>query len=417
MLSSDLRKRVRNAMLLQAESPTLRKVFELAELVELNIVEEQVRAIVPLSRDSSRRTSNSQSQKVSFAKKAASGQQMSSGTKFVPSYAGQSGSSGAYFECGGYGHIARECPKKGQEGSSSRQREVVQCDHCGKQGHAQERCFDLHPELRTQLRQDRQQQKTPVGEGGQQQGGPSKVNVGAASDAKLSAKIELLEKQLAAALAIRGDVSTSQSSDLRADWMMAGAAHVGLVEAGAAVTRGKGKAQEPRGAVVDLDPQRGGGRQTRLPQSFLLSEVVRTPVRAPTPVVSGSASDVGVGPTSDMRGPSSAAVAVSSTMLGATTALCELPLFSATQLRTVGFEAAEFFRLAATLCEGEEGSASSAEVATTKVTVSQGEESKEPCVDMASKDTWHAAAASLVKLPARPAIDRTMVRPNMIAIK
>src|SRR5450759_4796937 len=154
MLSSDLRKRVRNAMLLQAESPTLRKVFELVELVELNIVEEQVRAIAPLSRDSSRNMSTSQTQKVAAVTKTSSGQEKSSGTKFVPSYAGQSGSSGACFECGGYGHIAQECPKKGQDVSSSRQREVVQCNHCGKQDHARERCFDLYPKLRTQLRQD-----------------------------------------------------------------------------------------------------------------------------------------------------------------------------------------------------------------------------------------------------------------------
>ena len=51
---------------------------------------------------------------------------------------------------------------------------------------------------------------------------------------------------------------------------------------------------------------------------------------APTLVVSVSASDVDVGPTSNIRGSSSAAVAVSSTMLGAAMALCELPLFSAT---------------------------------------------------------------------------------------
>src|SRR5450759_4829774 len=105
MLSSDLRNRVQNAMLLQAKSPTLRKVFELAELAELNIVEEQVHAIAPLSRDSSRSTSTSQSQNVSSATKASSGQQKSFGTKFVPSYAGQSSSSGACFEYGGYGHI------------------------------------------------------------------------------------------------------------------------------------------------------------------------------------------------------------------------------------------------------------------------------------------------------------------------
>ena len=150
------------------------------------------------------------------------------------------------------------------------------------------------------------------------------MNVGGASDAELSAKIEVLEKQLAIALAIRGEASTSQSSDLKEDWMMADAAHLEPVEADAILTCGKGKAQEPPGAMVDLDPQRGeGGRQARLPQSFLLLEVVRTPVMAPTPVVSGSTSNVGMRPTNDIRRPSSAVATVSSTMLGAATALCE----------------------------------------------------------------------------------------------
>src|SRR5665811_1588526 len=108
---------------MQAESPTLRKVFELAELVELNIVEEQVRAIAPLSRDSSRNMSTLQMQKVNSKPKTSSGVKKSCGTRFVPSYAGQSGSSGGCYECGGYGHIAWECPKKRQVGSSSGQRE------------------------------------------------------------------------------------------------------------------------------------------------------------------------------------------------------------------------------------------------------------------------------------------------------
>jgi hypothetical protein len=50
MLSLELRNRVRSSMLLKSETPTLKVVFELAELVELNIVGEQVRAIAPMSK-------------------------------------------------------------------------------------------------------------------------------------------------------------------------------------------------------------------------------------------------------------------------------------------------------------------------------------------------------------------------------
>ncbi|OAE35992.1 hypothetical protein AXG93_93s1310 [Marchantia polymorpha subsp. ruderalis] len=39
------------------------------------------------------------------------------------------------------------------------------------------------------------------------------------------------------------------------------------------MTRSDARASEPRGATVKLDPERDeGGRQARLPQSFLLSE-------------------------------------------------------------------------------------------------------------------------------------------------
>jgi hypothetical protein len=52
------------------------------------------------------------------------------------------------------------------------------------------------------------------------------------------------------------------------------------------VTRGVIQALEPRGATMELDPHRGEvGRQARLPQSFLLFEVVRTPSMVPTPPI------------------------------------------------------------------------------------------------------------------------------------
>jgi hypothetical protein len=50
MLTLELRNRVRSAMLLKSDAPTARTVFKLAERVELNIVEEQVRALAPLTK-------------------------------------------------------------------------------------------------------------------------------------------------------------------------------------------------------------------------------------------------------------------------------------------------------------------------------------------------------------------------------
>ncbi len=69
--------------------------------------------------------------------------------------------------------------------------------------------------------------------------------------------------------------------------------NVAQIEASVAVIRGVTRASEPRGATVELDPQRGeAGRQAKLPQSFLLSKVVRIPSMVPTPPIEPT-----VGPT------------------------------------------------------------------------------------------------------------------------
>ncbi|CAM6094671.1 unnamed protein product [Calypogeia fissa] len=110
-------------MLLQREAATLKKVYKPSELVETNIVEEQVQAIVPLRRDATHSSST--------------GQQ-----KIGSSSAGKTSSS-----------------------------------------HTQDRCFDLHPELRAKLVEDRQHHRSNNGKGKQQQGGygggqqPSKAKV------------------------------------------------------------------------------------------------------------------------------------------------------------------------------------------------------------------------------------------------
>jgi hypothetical protein len=101
MLTSELRNRVRSAMLLKSEASTLKTVFKLAELVELNIMKEQVRVIASLTKS----TTTSQAQKAASAGKP-SKDEKSAGTKFVPSYAGQSSLNEACYKCGGYGHIA-----------------------------------------------------------------------------------------------------------------------------------------------------------------------------------------------------------------------------------------------------------------------------------------------------------------------
>lgn len=159
------------------------------------------------------------------------------------------------------------------------------------------------------------------------------------------AKIAQLEQQLAAMASSQvrptsGDgASTSYGpstshgpstsygadGDLATMGFMCGTAHI---DASAALTRGAAKALEPRGAVVELDPQRGDAhRQTKLPQSFTLSETVTTasmnPVRT-NPIV-GKLVESG----NDSAG-------LTSTLLGAATAVVRAPLFSATDMLNLG---------------------------------------------------------------------------------
>jgi hypothetical protein len=152
MLLPELRNRVRSSMLLKLKTPTLKAIFELAELVELNIVEKQVSAIAPMSKSAFA----SHAQKGASVGKTSKPKKPSNG-RVIPSYIGQTSSDEACYKCGGYGHIARDCPKKGHEGSPSGQQDVVECDNCGKRGHTRDRCFQLFPELCTQAQANREQ--------------------------------------------------------------------------------------------------------------------------------------------------------------------------------------------------------------------------------------------------------------------
>ncbi|CAM6085511.1 unnamed protein product [Calypogeia fissa] len=81
------------------------------------------------------------------------------------------------------------------------------------------------------------------------------------------------------------------------------------------------------------------------------------------------------------------------------------------------FQLAEVFRLAASLCESENVDASSAEVVVEDAIASRLEESNVPHVDVDDiSEPWHAAAAKLSQLSARPAVERAMMRPNIVML-
>ncbi len=134
-------------------------------------------------------------------------------------------------------------------------------------------------------------------------------------------------------------------------------ANVAQIEASVAVTRGVTRASEPRGATMELDPQRGeASRQAKLPQSFLLSEVVRTPSMVPTPPIEPT-----MGPTASTSCVMDTDVSSSVVSRMVTSVLGSLT-FSVNDLMTLGIDLTRVFRLAATLCERGSVVATSAEV-------------------------------------------------------
>ncbi|OAE22971.1 hypothetical protein AXG93_2717s1010 [Marchantia polymorpha subsp. ruderalis] len=174
----------------------------------------------------------------------------------------------------------------------------------------------------------------------------------------MAARIEQLEQRLAA-MASSG-ASTSISYEEEDFSYLASAAQV---EASVAVTRGVARALEPRGATGELDPQRGeGGRQARLPQSFLLSEVGRTSSIRPVPLsdLSGR-TETSTSRVVDTDTPSSAVTRMASSVM-------KSPLFSSTELIDSGIDLAQ------------------------------------------------AAAARMEFLPARPAIDREGILPGVCMV-
>jgi hypothetical protein len=108
---------------------------------------------------------------------------------------------------------------------------------------------------------------------------------------------------------------------------------------------------------MELDPQRGeAGRQARLPQSFLLVEVVRTPSMVPTP------------PLEPIVGPAVLTSCVvdtdvsSSAVLRMATSVLGSPSFSANDLIASGMDLTPIFQLVAMLCERGNVVVTSAEV-------------------------------------------------------
>jgi hypothetical protein len=134
-------------------------------------------------------------------------------------------------------------------------------------------------------------------------------------------------------------------------------ANVAQIEASIVVMKGVTRASKPHGAIVELDPLRGeAGRQARLPQSFLLSEVVRIPSMVPTPPI-----ELTMGPTTSTSHVVDTNVS-SNVLSRMVTSVLGSPSFFTSDLMVSEVDLVRVFRLVATLCECGSVVATSAEV-------------------------------------------------------
>ncbi|PTQ40682.1 hypothetical protein MARPO_0038s0037 [Marchantia polymorpha] len=417
ILDKELRRRVRDATLLSDASPTLAYVFALSEKIELNIVEEKV-VTSSFARDAATtsRVPQSTAQSRPFGGGSGGGRGVQTrhqtaardtgARALVPSFAGQQ-QGPACWTCGG-DHRRRDCPQEagGQSSQARPQSAQVVCDHCGRADHTRDRCFDLHPELTSGGRgrggDASRGRGGRAGRGGRGAGVVGRPVASATSsiESAMAARIEQLEQRLAAMATSGASTSTSYVEEYFP--YLASAAQV---EASVAVTRGAARALEPRGATGELDPQRGeGGRQARLPQSFLLSEVGSTSSMRPVPPsdLSGR-TETSTSRVVDTDTPSSAVTRMASSVMRS-------PLFSAMELIDSGINLARVFRAAATLCERGSITATSAEIGET---IGEELSSTTPLND---ESTWQAAAARMESLPARPAINLERVVPGVCMV-
>ncbi|PTQ47194.1 hypothetical protein MARPO_0008s0049 [Marchantia polymorpha] len=356
ILDRELRRRVRDATLMSDSSPTLAHVFALSEKIELNMVEERV-VTSTFARDTTTTSriphSPAQSRPISGSRgghtRHPSGQREPNARPPLPSFSGQPQGPSCW-TCGG-SHMRKDCPQE-REG---------QTPHARPQ--PAQRCFDLHPELRSGGRgrggdapRGRGGQGGRGGRGGRGNGTIEHTAASAtsATESAMAARIEQLEQRLAAMVGLGASTSTSYEGE---DFSyLASAAQV---EASVAVIRGGARTSEPRGATVELDPQR----------------------------------DV----------PSSAVMRMATSVLRS-------PLFSATELIDSGIDLARVFRVAATSCEHGRVAATSAEIREDTV------EDPSSTSTLFEETTWQAAAARMESLPARPAIDRESIVPGVCMV-
>jgi hypothetical protein len=160
--------------------------------------------------------------------------------------------------------------------------------------------------------------------------------------------------------------------------------------------------ETPRGASPSLDPQCGeGNKQTRLPESFILGEVVPISSMVPPIRVRVPSAKVAQGDAELVEAPGMVSAAIAK--------VYRAPLFSASMVSRTDFSPAVVFKMVATMCE--RGSSTATNAMKTEVHL-------EPVVD-SEEDTVQellAAAARVKTMPARPAIEKSSISPGVVMV-
>jgi hypothetical protein len=102
--------------------------------------------------------------------------------------------------------------------------------------------------------------------------------------------------------------------------------------------------EAPCGTSPNLDPQRGeGNKQARLPESFILGEVVPTSSMVPPIRVRVPSTKIAQGGVEPVEAPGVVSEAAAR--------MCQAPLFSAAMVSRAEFSPATIFKMVATMCE------------------------------------------------------------------
>jgi hypothetical protein len=253
------------------------------------------------------------------------------------------------FKCGKAGHLRKDC----KEGKTTTSQSRGFCSGCGVKGHNKAKCWKLYPKLK------------PTGNKGTKAGGNEKEKEFKASTGEKKgwkAKFAELEAKMAAMSATttsggaKPQVAPSfhtgggfvPDDEEYGDFMMSGMAFTAenLTLKVFANTRSQMAAPKdtPRGASSNLDPQRGeGNRQTRLPESFTLEEMVPTTSMVYPSRVEASSNR----PAQRGTRPTKASGVVQE----ATSLIYQASLFSVTMVSHADFSPTAVFKRVATMCE------------------------------------------------------------------